>query len=1134
MLYRYQSHHLSSLFSSWAENTESSSDKNPLSPLTVIVPNMDLSQWLKVHQAELAGISANIRFELPASYLKSLFTLRHQAEGSRLMDKQELQWMIFTLLGDVHQSAYKSSEWSTLRNWVNRGNSPSESKNLRWEIAAQIADVYDQYILFRPDWLEMWSPTKLVHSDQSDSPLLDDQNAWQPVLWDALRKRWPSVLTRAELLLELIESLRSGRDVALYKLPKVLHVYGLQTLSGAMTEAILLLSKYTDVHWYQLNNETFEGVDTSAKSNSFFHNLQRNQRDFTGLIDQIVQRNGIEITEISVFSGLSGSDKSKNISTYGAVKAKIINPASETTISTRDFDSISIHRCHSARREVEVLYDRLLHHFESGDLRPGDVAIVSPDPELYAPFIKEVFGALEPGKPSIPIRVSGQFQTELSIVANVLKTGLKLATSRFKSTEVLEWLSMGPVLGEYLDQTGLHNTLQRWVIDQKIRWGSNAEHVQELGFELDGRHTWQQGLNRLLVSWMTSEDQDIVFKNYLSGSPVLTQSEIGLLSRLISLINALEDIRQLAQKECSAAEWHDAIDQFLETVFLDKTTYKRSIATISTSLKQLIQLETDGILNESIPFDIVEDYLTNILDKKGLGRAWHPGYATFTGMVALHQIPYKLVAIIGLNDGTLPGRTAVSAFDLISTSYRAGDRVRRQADQQLFLDYLLTTEKILHLSYTGLRQSDNKPLAPSVMLTMLQDFMRQHWPGSEDYLKNLVCQHYLQPFHPSYFVANSGFPSYSIRNAKLSQNVNSVTKVKGWILPEKDPFVIDTSAKELTVNELEYFCRDATKYVLRDIHKIDLFETDVPDADDEPFDINHLELWKIRDRYINDILKGSSIDFKSVRRELDLKGIVPDAMAGDLSMVNVQEQLNAIQDEIALANLDFKSLQPVILDETLDVQGRLVRLTGNPGMVHGDQAFFFLASNSKSKHIFRLWLKHVLINLSRPIKSHLIFNDKKHQIRGFSREEAESRLRNLLWFYFMAEQTLVPVFPVSATSYLQDLKKSNSDNSEQVALSTLENMIDTSANNSDERAPDYVSELSTDWVKLAYGDTSPLLNRNSDANDLKHLRLMTINQLKENEWISDVELKTYEHFTVFAIKVMGLMDKDIEEWGGYE
>ena len=66
--------------------------------------------------------------------------------------------------------------------------------------------------------------------------------------------------------------------------------------------------------------------------------------------------------------------------------------------------SVRVHRCHGARREVEVLRDELLDAFESlPELRASEVLILAPQLDLYGPLAEAI---LRDGDPSLPLRLA--------------------------------------------------------------------------------------------------------------------------------------------------------------------------------------------------------------------------------------------------------------------------------------------------------------------------------------------------------------------------------------------------------------------------------------------------------------------------------------------------------------------------------------------------------------------------------------------------------------------------------------------------------------------------------------------------------------------------------------------------------
>ena len=86
------------------------------------------------------------------------------------------------------------------------------------------------------------------------------------------------------------------------------------------------------------------------------------------------------------------------------------------------------------------------------------------------------------------------------------------------------------------------------------------------------------------------------------------------------------------------------------------------------------------------------------------------GAVTFCTMVPMRSLPFRLVCLLGLDDGALPRRTPAAGFDLIAKRPRRGDRARRLDDRYLFLETLLSARDGLYLSYVGRDPRDNSIL----------------------------------------------------------------------------------------------------------------------------------------------------------------------------------------------------------------------------------------------------------------------------------------------------------------------------------------------------------------------------------------------------------------------------------------
>jgi exodeoxyribonuclease V gamma subunit len=1262
MLNRYVAKHLETLLDQLGNELFGADGvrSEALTPQHIIVPNMDMARWMQVKLAQKYGFAGNLVFELPAGYFRRL-SQQMSVENVALLDKKQLQWMIFTVLGEGDgKDTYLS--WAPLYVWISRvsavrsgqdfggneqglernytdstssgkeigktgqdlgsgkGNSvksnfppTSSSKespasartSARWELSAQIADIFDQYLLFRPDWLEAWE----------NGTGSFEEHPWQASLWKAICERWPNMPNRARLMLSFnkdfgfgmgsgsgsgsglgsglgsgsasiassgvgtgaaasagsgVESVAgsvadssSNADTSMaqkWHLPSKLFVFGLSSVAPPMLEAVVRSSKVIEVSWYQLSN-----VGTGDISpDDLFASLQTAQRTFEELFQEIFREEKVEIrTKLLTEKGkVAESDESRSETLgKGSYDAKS-NP--KTTLSaiqgrlrnrneTYDLpidDSFQVHKCHSARREVEVLRDRLLTLFETREIRPGDVAIVCPDPALYVPFIEEVFGQADGDRdaPRIPYRISGRFQSDNVLGTEVFLKALQLANSRFKMPEILDWLEFAPVLGDVAESMGLRETLHRWVMDQRIRWGSDAQQINEFGFSMSGRHTWQHGLDRLMLAWLTSENEDVVFEGYLSGSAVATQDAGVLLGRLATLLSALSDLRETAQKTMNLRDWQQQLDALCMVLFGENVAYRRSI---DAALTELIRIEELGVESENVPFAVISSHLKTVLGKSGLGRSWNPGVVVCTGMVALHQIPYKVVAMIGLNDGSLPGRTPVAGFDLIPLHPRKGDRLRRESDRQMFLDYVLHTSDVLYISYVGMRQTDNKPMAPSVMITMLLDFMRRSWPARRDLIDGIVKQHALQPFSKIYYAdvgadvrAGGGADvgphkgahtrSYSVRNAQLASKLGEIPVIRKPLLAEgerlselRGDFDSNEEVIAITVEELVRFYRNPTQFLLQKMG-ISLVEGDLPDADSEPFKLDGLETWKLRDAFVKDWFDGkflgdveaSASPGISVNERSWYDGSLPDEPVATRLLGELEDQVSRYQMKIDSYVSEDDFFRQVRVDrQVTSISATEYQVTGTFKHILNSKLILVEAGKEKAANLLRNWIKHVVINLRYPRQTVVIFNDKVRVFRELSLDEALVRAQNLLYFRELGMQQFLPFFSETAQHYVNKM----TGTARTAAMSPSEaysDTLDISLSEDENNYSAVAKEIEDVWVKYAYADKWPLP-------ELHQIRKLCGLDTCDKP-ISEIE-KSCDLFSLSAVKLMGCMQFDTED-----
>ena len=150
--------------------------------------------------------------------------------------------------------------------------------------------------------------------------------------------------------------------------------------------------------------------------------------------------------------------------------------------------SIRVHRCHSARREVEVLRDELLDAFdELPGLAASDVLILAPDLDIYGPLAEAI---LLEGDPSLPLRLAERRLDRSDPLVQGLRALLHLASGRAPLSEGLALLEL-PAVAASLESTGADpDMLAHRLRAAGITWGLDAAHRQTLNAGGLGTGTW--------------------------------------------------------------------------------------------------------------------------------------------------------------------------------------------------------------------------------------------------------------------------------------------------------------------------------------------------------------------------------------------------------------------------------------------------------------------------------------------------------------------------------------------------------------------------------------------------------------------------------------------------------------------
>ncbi len=323
---------------------------------------------------------------------------------------------------------------------------------------------------------------------------------------------------------------------------------------------------------------------------------------------------------------------------------------------------------------------------------------MTPDLEAAAPLIDAVFANV-PKARAIPYTITGRPASALNPVAQALLSVLAVATSRFPASAVFELLQQPVIARRFAIGNAELEAIHAWIGAAGIRWGIDGRHRAELGLPETGRHSFEDGLDRLFLGYALPASVTMpVNERLAAGNP--EGSAALALGSFREFVRRLERLHADLAKAKSPDDWRQTlsgvIDDFVASAG-DEIDAERETA---AGIRELHANMTHGGLSEPLSVDVVRTALTALLDDPTRGGM--PGGAvTFAAMASLRNLPYRVVCAIGLNDGAFPSTQRPDEFDLMARDPRRGDRQRRIDERNVFLDLLLAARERLYLELHG-------------------------------------------------------------------------------------------------------------------------------------------------------------------------------------------------------------------------------------------------------------------------------------------------------------------------------------------------------------------------------------------------------------------------------------------------
>lgn len=991
---------------------------SPFLPETIVVSGNGLRRWLSFELARRRGILAHTHFTTPHTFVQQLL---RDALGKAEDPAFAVEAMIprlFARLKDLPGD--EQSELAIPADYLR-----DQPDLTVLQFARRLADLFDQYLTYRPDWIKAW---EAGHSALPANHPAGRHERWQRFLW--LHDFAPAGKHRAHLYNELIQTLHKG---PVPHLPPQLTVFGTHTLPpvflailkalGTFHQVDILLTQPTPRFWSdQVNTTDNPNQSESPHPHPLLAAWGVQGRDlFNLLLDHDLFSS--EADDQRFFSPPATD------SLLGTVQRSLYDLQPEPALPPPD-DSLRIHCCHHPLRELEVLRDQLLHFFQQDpQLRPDQVLVLAPDINTYAPLIEAVFGHNTPDQPSLPFSIADRHFRSASRLVDTFYRLLDLCQSRFTAPEVFALFQSPPFRARFhWDEDDLRR-IRQWLTAAGVAWGSDAAHRAELGLPAFSAYSWHHALQRLFLGYAVRPRENPATDQQLDAPcDVLEGQDSRLLGSLAEAWQLIHEAANALKGPLPASEWA----QRLRTSVVDAFFHDLPDAGIELSLLR------DGLdhfarhtenIQTAIDFPATIAFLESFI-RDGIPSRGFLGHGiTFASLTPMRAIPHQVVAVIGLQDGAFPRDPRHPAFDLMRHSdlQRGGDRTASHSDRFLFLETLLSARRCLHLSFCGFSARDDALTPPAVPVDELRRFLESNTapdlPRSPRFDSPFVIEHRLQAHHPVYFsnepehrhfhaFSRTHFEAARIVAQNRPQQPPPPSSAEGP-MPETDPPPV--SLPQL----LDFFDHPARVFCQQTLGlRVPAKQEELPAS--EPLVMDGLARYHHRLHAVYKALAWPPPQNQPPP--------LPPAHYGQWLAAEIQSEARSVAQQIhaAFPELAAPPAPPRLISLDLSAPAAPLHLTAECPHLHQNKAFLFRpAEQIKPKDKFHSWVTHLVLCATpdgpAPETVYIPWNPAKSlRLPPVSQELARDHLRRLLQLYHRGLQAPLPFFLEGSMAFAQN------------------------------------------------------------------------------------------------------------------
>ncbi|QJC30143.1 hypothetical protein GJT84_02250 [Enterobacteriaceae endosymbiont of Plateumaris sericea] len=851
----YHSNNLNILLNLIKYNILKNPLQNPLKTEIIILPNTTFIPYLKIFFSKIFGIHANINYIKPEIFIWNLFVkIIPKIKKGNIFNKKIIIWQLMNIIPEL----IILPEFKHFHKYINN------IKNIKclFQLSIQIANLYDEYQKYRPEWLFLWENNEIISLKSQDQ-------IWQAKLWKQLIIYNKITLNKPLWYFSKLYNyyIKNKKKIKYSILPERIFILDTQNIPLIYFQLLEQVTEYIEIH-ILVNNPCIHYWDNIQLNKNYnFNNSLLFSWGKYGL-NNINKLINLQSRVIESFMMIKSKNLLKNIQKdILLLKENFFSRNKKKKINNID-NSIQINIFSDAKQEIEFLSINIIKLINSKKYFLHDIIVISPNLKKYLPFIYSIFN-----KKKIPFNI--YLNNDKYDVFNIPDTFfflLNLSKKKFNPEEIFFLLNNNDISKKF-SINGEEDLiyLRYWINDIGIKYGLDFSNFKNISLPKD-QYTWKFGLYRMLYGYAIDNNSG----NWNGIIPY--NGTFGLLGELLGkftyFLFILYKWKKKLNKKQTIKNWKKILIKLYSDFFYSKIYLNKYMTYFFKKIIMFIDNGLNSNFKQKISINIIIEEFQILLEKKKKQFNYSLNKINFCNFGQLNGISFKASFVIGMNSKYYPKRSYPVIFNLIKKYPKKNDKNDLDKEKYFFLELLISSKEKLYLSYINNKNLNYNKQYPSILITELLEYISHNYDIKKNKITNCIINNICH-LHKK----NNIFIKFNIQHDdflnKKNINIDNFEK-----LEIKKIFL--KKILNFWQNPLKGFFNQRLGIYLYNLNKIKFSEI-------EPFSLDYLTEYKINKKILHSLIFNTNTDL--IYYQYLNKGILPYGNYGKILWNNKEKNI---------------------------------------------------------------------------------------------------------------------------------------------------------------------------------------------------------------------------------------------------